>query len=151
MADLDTCEHGIDMDATCATCEAMLAEAHAVGAVTPNEIGIYEKGRRAGLNLADVRVRGWMRDAAEYRARGVAAAYQRDMAQAQHERATDRRRIVKTLAAQLRISLGWEWDDEPGVLTVAETLEPIAGELADALLAPSAPVAEPIQGDGPSW
>lgn len=43
----DQCEHGVDYDAECATCEHEIAEAKAAGALTPHEIGLYWKGADA--------------------------------------------------------------------------------------------------------
>ena len=43
----DQCEHGVDYDGECATCESEIAEAKAAGALTPNEIGLYWKGAEA--------------------------------------------------------------------------------------------------------
>jgi hypothetical protein len=43
----DGCGHGPTWDDDCLTCETEIAEAKAAGALTPNEIGIYFRGKSA--------------------------------------------------------------------------------------------------------
>lgn len=43
----DDCDHGVSYDAECDLCHEESAEAALAGAVTPHEIGLYFKGKRA--------------------------------------------------------------------------------------------------------
>jgi hypothetical protein len=53
LTDFDGCSHGVSYDTDCAGCDADEAEATAAGAFTPNEIGIYFRGKRAGQARAE--------------------------------------------------------------------------------------------------
>lgn len=50
----DGCEHGVSWDGDCQTCRTELAEAQAAGALTPNEIGIYFKGKHAAAQAVEL-------------------------------------------------------------------------------------------------
>lgn len=48
-----TCEHGVEWDDDCAACNAELHEARLAMASTPHEIGVYFRGKAAGLARAE--------------------------------------------------------------------------------------------------
>lgn len=61
----DTCEHGVSYETECEACEAQAAEAHAAGAITPHEIGLYWKGALAERRKIDAILAPLLREAAQ--------------------------------------------------------------------------------------